>query len=371
MVVNEEDKRRIIDLHFNQGKTIREVCRIMGKSSHDITPVTKEHRMRLAQNYALANGEQNDDAHTVQDKAIPNVKAYKLFSEGENPLEVAAELNLPGPQVQQFYVEYWKLKHMHQLFNVYQEIQNTVGYFLKLVRLGKKEGLTPEQIIIFIQMADKIDDLKEKLQHLQSEVVDIGIKKSVSKEDLKDLHNEIEAAQEKLNLTNKACKMKYEELKEACSQAQRLQNYVKRFKAGQDYQEIETIALNKVREVLSDNGKLLQNALFSVLLALRNDPDRYLIVDRMELTSFATTTIINYNSFLALRHLPYPQGNEQFASGRVLEMAEKVLENLQKSIVDSTISTVVGLENGRSYSAPNQAFPYSNHQALPYYQSAE
>jgi hypothetical protein len=47
--VNEEEKRRIIDLYFNQDKTIREVSRIMGKSSHDITPVTKEHRIRLAQ----------------------------------------------------------------------------------------------------------------------------------------------------------------------------------------------------------------------------------------------------------------------------------------------------------------------------------
>ena len=51
MPVNEEEKRRIIDLHFNQGKTIREVSRIMGKSSHDITPVTKEHRIQLAQKY--------------------------------------------------------------------------------------------------------------------------------------------------------------------------------------------------------------------------------------------------------------------------------------------------------------------------------
>jgi Clr5-like protein len=60
MVVSEEDKRRIINLHFDQGKTIREVCRIMGKSSHDIAPVTKEYRIRLGQNYALANGERND-----------------------------------------------------------------------------------------------------------------------------------------------------------------------------------------------------------------------------------------------------------------------------------------------------------------------
>ena len=99
MPVNEEEKRRIIDLHFNQGKTIREVCRIMGKSSHDITPVTKEHRIRLAQNYALANGEQSDVVQREQDRVIPNVKAYKLFDEGKSPLEVTAELNLPGPQV--------------------------------------------------------------------------------------------------------------------------------------------------------------------------------------------------------------------------------------------------------------------------------
>jgi transposase-like protein len=96
MVVDEKERRRIIDLHFNQGKPIREVCRIMGKSSHDITPVTKEHRIELAQNYALANGDQDDTVRREQDRIIPNVKAYKLFDEGKNPLQVTAELNLPG-----------------------------------------------------------------------------------------------------------------------------------------------------------------------------------------------------------------------------------------------------------------------------------
>src|SRR5215207_1290020 len=187
MPVNEEEKRRIIDMHFNQQKTIREVCKIMGKSSHDITPVTKEHRIRLAQNYALANGEQSDVVQREQDRVIPNVKAYKLFDEGKSPLEVAAELNLPGPQVQQYYVEYWNLRRMYKLVTVYQEIQDSMGYFLKLFRLGKKERPTPEQIINLIKMADNIHRLKEKLQHLQSEVVDIGMKKSEGKDQLKDL----------------------------------------------------------------------------------------------------------------------------------------------------------------------------------------
>ena len=71
----------------------------------------------------------------------------------------------------------------------------------------------------------------------------------------------------------------------------------------------------------------------------------------MELTPFSTTTIINYDSFLALRRpLSCPQGDEHFVSERVLEMAERILYNLQKDIVDGTISTAAGLEKGDSFS---------------------
>jgi hypothetical protein len=42
----------------------------------------------------------------------------------------------------------------------------------------------------------------------------------------------------------------------------------------------------------------------------------------------------------------------------VLEMAERILGNLQKGIVDTTISTAAGLEEENSYSAPCQALPH-------------
>jgi pimeloyl-ACP methyl ester carboxylesterase len=128
----------------------------MGKSSHDITPITKEHRIQLAQNYASVNGEQDDIVQCEQDRIIPNVKAYKLLDEGKSPLEVASELNLPGPQVQQFYVEYWNMRRMHKLVTIYQETQDSMGYFLKLFRLGRENGVTPEQITKLVQMADSL-----------------------------------------------------------------------------------------------------------------------------------------------------------------------------------------------------------------------
>jgi archaellum component FlaC len=352
MPVSEDERRRIIDLHFNQGKTIREVSRIMGKSSHDITPITKEHRIQLAQNYAAVNGEQDDIVQCEQDRIIPNVKAYKLFDEGKSSLEVAAELNLPGPPVQQFYVEYWNLRRMHKLVTIYQEIQDNMGYYLKLFKLGSQKGVSPEQIMKLVQMADSIHKLEDKLQLWQSEISDISKSKTVAKNQLNDLHKEIEAAKEKLELVNRTFEVKYGELKEVCSQAQKLQNYVEKFKDSQEYQEIESVVSSEVRMTLLDNRKLLQNALFSILIALRNDPDRYFIVDRMELTPF-TTTLINYNSFLASRRPLYLQGSEQFISERVLTMGEKILYNLQKNIVESTISTAAGLEKESSYPAAN------------------
>jgi hypothetical protein len=123
--------------------------------------------IRLAKNYALAEGKESEVVQREQDRVIPNVKAYKLFDEGKSPLEVTAELNLPGPQVQQFYVEYLNMRRMHKVVIIYQEIQDSMGYFLKLFRLGKEQGITPEQIIILVQMADSIHKLQDKLQHLE------------------------------------------------------------------------------------------------------------------------------------------------------------------------------------------------------------
>jgi hypothetical protein len=270
-------------------------------------------------------------------------------------------LNLPGPQAQQYYVEYWNLRRMYKLVTIYQELQGSIGYFLKLVRLGKKEGLTPEQIINRVQMADNIHKLQEKFQHLQSEVVDISMRKTAAKEELNDLLNKIEAAQEKLNSADRASNMKYEELKKVYSQARKLQNYVEQFKNGQDYKEFEGIVRSEVVKTLLDNKNLLQNALVSVIVALRNDSDRYLLIDRKELTPFTTHTIINYNSSLALRRPPYLQGNEQFVTERVLKMAEKILYNLQKGLVDSTIATAAGLEKDGSFPTTDPALP--NHES--------
>src|SRR5918995_5038259 len=159
VTIDEETKSKIIDLR-NQHKKIREIVEIVGKSSRDITAVLKEYEIKQAQTEKDGTKyKRNEGAQNSHGNLLLNVKAYKLYDEGKSPLEVAAELNLPGRQVQQFYIEYLKLRKMHKLVTIYQELQDSIEYFLKLVRLGKKEGHTPEQLIIFIKMANNIHRL--------------------------------------------------------------------------------------------------------------------------------------------------------------------------------------------------------------------
>jgi hypothetical protein len=160
-------------------------------------------------------------------------------------VEVTIELKLTAQQAQQFNTEYWKLKQMDHLFMIYQEVKNNLGYFLKLFRLGKKEGLTPENIINLLNMADNLQDLSEQFQSHLNEVKDLELRKNLCKEQLEDLEYRTIIAKEQLSDTGIACKQKFDELSVICSQVQMLEYKIEQFKNGQSYQAIEHAANTK------------------------------------------------------------------------------------------------------------------------------
>jgi chromosome segregation ATPase len=156
---------------------------------------------------------------------------------------------------------------------IYQEVKNNLGYFLKLFRLGKKEGLTPENIISFPNMAENIQELSEQFQSHLNEVKALELRKNRCKEQLEDLEYRTMSTQEQLSDTGIACKQKFDELSVICSQVQMLEYKIEQFKNGQSYQAIEQITRDRVNELLADNKKLLEYALVSIIDALRDNPD--------------------------------------------------------------------------------------------------
>ncbi len=94
MKITEDRKRRVIDLYFNQHKSYAEIAEIEHISPRDIRGIIKEEEARRQKH---------------KDQEVSS-KAYKLFSEGKAPVEVAIILNLREPEVTKLYREYWKLR---------------------------------------------------------------------------------------------------------------------------------------------------------------------------------------------------------------------------------------------------------------------
>jgi hypothetical protein len=94
-----------MDLYYNQGKTFRDIAKEVRMSFSDISFILAEEEKKRN------NTSKNKDQQQLSIFA----KAYKLYSKGKSPAQVAINLNIPEAQATQFYREYWRLCGFYEL----------------------------------------------------------------------------------------------------------------------------------------------------------------------------------------------------------------------------------------------------------------
>jgi hypothetical protein len=109
-------------------------------SLRDISIILKKHGVNHG--VAMINDD-NKKSHSNNEKAT---QAYKLFSEGKKPVQVAIELGLREKQVNNFFIEFWKLKNLNELYELYPQIEHCLPSFLKLHKALKQRGLNPNNV---------------------------------------------------------------------------------------------------------------------------------------------------------------------------------------------------------------------------------
>jgi ABC-type methionine transport system ATPase subunit len=82
-------------------------------------------------NNDIENKKQQQGQEQQEQQLSLSTQAYKLFSEGKSPIQVAVALNLKESEITRFYKEYCKLNQMHDLNMVYEELKCDITHFLK------------------------------------------------------------------------------------------------------------------------------------------------------------------------------------------------------------------------------------------------
>src|SRR5215203_4804121 len=138
MVITRQEKEKLILDLYNQGKTYKQIAQIARVSPRDIKPVLekaeKEREKELGINTQEGTNASTGNQNQTQKKTSISSQAYRLFSEGKTLLDVAIELNLMEPKATKYYREYWKLKLLHTLNIIYEDIGDDMIHFVKHYR---------------------------------------------------------------------------------------------------------------------------------------------------------------------------------------------------------------------------------------------
>jgi transposase len=202
ILTRQERERFVIEL-YNHGKTYREIAKEARISPRDIgvilNKVVEQKMTEGLKEQDNINSKKNQNQEQQPHLSL-SAQAYKLFSDRKTPLEVAIELNLGESEATKFYKEYWKLKQLHNLNMVYEELKGDIEPFLRLYRLSKAKGIGVKQVINLLTIASEdLPVLEKRFKRLTNDISALQFQKRIDERNLYQLKNQI-ASTTKLEL---------------------------------------------------------------------------------------------------------------------------------------------------------------------------
>jgi hypothetical protein len=128
---------------------------------------------------AKSEAERERGYTTDEEPKSPEAKAFKLFSTGKTPIEVAIALDEPGDRIRAMYREYWELSGRYQLAQIYDEAKYYLPNLMRLNKIFKDLGLGEHEIIKVLELAkhNELERLQWKVEYLRNEVNTLEIEK--------------------------------------------------------------------------------------------------------------------------------------------------------------------------------------------------
>jgi hypothetical protein len=272
--------------------SFRDIGAILNKAVGEKTEGSKE---------MIKQQDNNDIDKNQQQHPSLSTQAYKHFSNGKTPLEVAIALNLGESEATKFYKEYWKLKQLHDLNIVYEETRGDIEPFLKLYRLSKGKGLSIKQVVDVLAIAnDDLPAIEERYKRIRNEINMLQFQKHIDKRNLYQLKNQIASTTKLLTSYRISSIRERREIENLHNEKTRLEAIVTQFKNNNEeyLNKIKQAAYEEVKSVLTDSRLLLKFATLSVIESLRSNPELYNFIS-YNISNNPTSYSSNYPSLMS------------------------------------------------------------------------
>jgi len=130
MVLTKKEKKKLVIKLYEEGKTTREIAKIVKMSLRDIGIITRKY---------------NHEPEPKPPKS-DHSKAFKLFSKGKTPVEVAIIVDLTYDIVKKWYFEYLSLNNVSAFVDVIQGYHEFLPFFKEIGDKMKRGEMFKEDV---------------------------------------------------------------------------------------------------------------------------------------------------------------------------------------------------------------------------------
>jgi DNA-binding CsgD family transcriptional regulator len=258
LLSREEKERRVIEL-TEEHKSIREIAKEVNMSFVTIGSIRRR--------YSAETGSNNTSAPSR------GTQVFKLFEQGKSPIEVAIELDLKSDKVTKLYTDYWKLKGLHDLNQLYEQRKNDLAEFHAAYKIMKDDGVSPRQLVDAANCLEQPSLLETRLKNIKHDIQTKENQKQAQMNELSLLRNDITLARQEVDSYVPIINTNKEEIAKLSHHLQELESLIARLKNTGEYRRVERAAEVAARKILGNNKMILKIALGAVIQALKDDPD--------------------------------------------------------------------------------------------------
>ncbi len=249
VLLNKHQKKALVIELYKQGKTRRQIAETVHMSFKDIADIINEYT--------------GEDKQVNKPEKSKDARAFELFLQGKQSVEVAIELDMPADKVEELHVQYWRLSKLDNLEILYHEAEYSLSLLLRLHNILKDKRITKDKDISdLIELAnDGLPNLRARFEMLLNQVTALENEKNSLSTEILGLRNSIYTNNEIIRKQN----VQLRSLDRKLSQLQIMLR-----KAGKDpnYHKITEI----VDQRLNDKRSLLVAALIAVFKTLKANP---------------------------------------------------------------------------------------------------
>jgi chorismate mutase len=364
MLGNVEKEKLVIDLYYHQRKNVRQIAQEVRMSFRDIAAILKKKDAAAVNGSSDGNGNGNGIVTMGnQQQQLGNgsssqsnqksTQAYKLFSEGKKPVEVAIQLGLSERQAIKYCREYWELKGLHELTLLYEERKHHLPSFLRLHNIMQRQGIHEEKDIAnVLKYAKELPNLQQYWENLRSNNHKLKCQNHELEKELQARKRQIVELTDVENMHHQNVDTLQNDIDRLFNERLQLQQFVSRFKNGNDkYLKIKDVAEEHVNRLLTEEETLLDLALNAVVEALRMNPDRYAVIYNskydgnegvFDSSMDTAASAIPSSPFTSTSNKPQNHNHyyDEYREG-IIEIANSLLKILTNQIVDKTMVAAV------------------------------